>query len=127
MPITKLKAILIAMLTLAAAAFTTPQVNAAPITGGINLVDRAAASAAQDITTTIRYGRRGYGRRGYGRRGYYRPRVYRRAYYGRPVYRRRYAKPIYGYGRPVRCRIVYRQVYNGWGYVTQPVRVCRRW
>jgi hypothetical protein len=122
MPITKLRAIFIALFTLAAAALTTPQVNAAPITGGINMVDRAAASAAQDMTSTIRYGRRGYGRRGYARRGYG-----RRAYYGRPVYRRRYARPVYGYGRPVRCRVVYRQVYTGYGYAVRPVRVCRRW
>lgn len=100
------------------------QAHAAPFAP----IAAAGMESGKALTDEVRW--RGGGR-GY-HRGFYRParihRPWRRAY--RPLYYRPrpyYAAPVY-YGPPRVCRIRHRQVWNGWGYVWQPVRVCsRRW
>ncbi len=99
------------------AAFSAPQqASAAPFSTG-------AASAIQlsqsPIAEKTRYhrGHRGYGRHyGYGRRHYGYGRGYGYRHYGyRPAY----------YGGYRRCGVRYRTFYNGYRYVSRPVRVCR--
>lgn len=130
----RFKAIVIAGLTLLAAALTTPAPgNAAPVSSGWTAPAQAGEGINSGLVNQIGY-HRGYGRhrgyrRAYGHRRVYRgPRHYRPARYYRPV---RYARPVYyrpvRYARPVRCRVVYQQVWTGYGYAERPMRVCRRW
>jgi hypothetical protein len=74
-------------------------------------------------------------RRVHVRRAHYRPaRFYRPVRHHRRVHVRhagfyapvRHYRPV-RYHRPVRCHVVYQTVWNGWGHVWAPVRVCRRW
>lgn len=142
---TRLKAVLIAGMALGGAVLTTPTIsNAAPVSSGWNAAAQRGGGVNADLFSEVRYGRgrgfhggygrgRGYGRRFHGGRGYGRRfhggrgYGYGRRYHGGPRFRRAgFYRPV-RYGRPVRCRIAYQQVWNGWGYVSQPVRVCRRW
>jgi hypothetical protein len=128
----RFKAILVAGLTLAAAALTTPVTShAAPVSSGWSAAAQAGGGMTADLTTQIGYGRgRGYRGGHRFRGGHYRgPRHYRRAGYYRPRYYRpaRYYAPV-RYHRPRNCRVVYQQVWTGYGYAVQPVRICgRRW
>jgi hypothetical protein len=94
------------------------QVSAAPFSvGAANAVQTAQPLVVEKARYYGRhrggYRHYGYGRRhyGYGRHYGYRRHVYRPAYYG-------------GYRR---CGIRYRTFYNGYRYVSRPVRVCRRY
>jgi hypothetical protein len=153
----RLKAMLVAVLALAAACLTAPTPgNAAPVSMGLGPSSAAGVQCELFSQAGWRGGhghyRRGHFRRGHYGRGHFRvhrawyPRHYRRAYYRparfyRPVRHYRHARfyrPVRHYRpvrvyhpvrfhRPVRCHIVYQTVWNGWGHVWAPVRVCRRW
>jgi hypothetical protein len=101
-------------MSLVALSLGASPVSAAPVSSGSAPTSQQAATAAKDLVSTVRYHRRGY----YGRSYYRRPVYYRRPIYRRPVY----VRPYY---RPVRCGVVYRRVWNGYGWVSRPVRVCR--
>lgn len=92
------------------------QVFAAPFTVG---VANALQTSQEPVVEKARYYGRHYGYRryGYGHRHYG---------YGRHYgYRRHVYRPTY-YGGYRRCGIRYRTFYNGYRYVSRPIRVCRR-
>ncbi len=92
------------------------QVSAAPMSvGAANAIQTTQPIVVEKARYHGRhrgYRHHGYGRRHYGYRHYgYRRHIYRPAYYG-------------GYRR---CGIRYRTFYNGYRYVSRPVRVCHRY
>jgi hypothetical protein len=100
------------------AIISAPQhVNAAPFNvGSVNAIQDAQPAIAEKARYHRGHGRHYGGHRGYGRRHYG---------YGRHYgYRRNVYRPAY-YGGHRRCGIRYRTFYNGYRYVSRPVRVCR--
>jgi hypothetical protein len=111
-------------LSLTTLTFAPGQAQAAPTTTGLILPAQATADIGAGLIEQIGYRRHGHYRRVHYRRPVYHHRFHhRRAYYRPAYYGPVYAAPVY-YGRG--CRVVNQQVWNGWGYVWQPVRVCRR-
>jgi hypothetical protein len=103
-------------------------IAAAAALGGAALAVSAPASA-QGFSVTIGNGYNdGYGSPyyrpvgpGYGGNGYYGPPPRPHGYYA-PAYGGGYG---YHHPRPARCWTRPVTVWNGWGYVTRPQRVCR--
>jgi hypothetical protein len=107
-------------LSLSASLLAPGTATAAPAAAGLALPAQAATEAQAALVDKVGYRRHG----GYRRAHYRRPVYYGRGYYRPRYYRPAYVAPVY-YGN--RCRIIRQQVWNGWGYVWQPVRVCRRY
>jgi hypothetical protein len=98
-------------MSLVALSLGASPVSAAPVSSGSAPTSQQAAEAGRELVSNAQY----YRRRGYYGRSYYR----RPVYYRRPIYRRPiYVRPYY------RCRVVYRRVWTGYGWVTRAVRVC---
>lgn len=124
-------------LSLSGTLLTAGTAKAAPATTGLILPTQETSTRL--IEKVGDRGRGHYRRAHYRRQVYHRRQVHHRRVYYRPVYSRpayyrpAYHRPVYyrpAYVAPVyygrRCRIVRQQVWNGWGYVVQPVRICRR-
>lgn len=116
MKFARFKAVLVACLTLAAAALTTPApASAAPVASGWQAGAMAGPSINGAMVENANWRRRRAVRGHSYAPGYsYGPaRVYRRA----PIYR---PAPVY---RP-RCTVVYRRVWTMWGHRLKARRVC---
>jgi hypothetical protein len=90
--------------------------NAAPMSVGVVSAIQTTQPIAAEKARYYGGHRGGYRHHGYGRRHY----GYGRSY----GYRRHVYRPTY-YGGYRRCGIRYRTFYNGYRYVSRPVRVCR--